>query len=168
MIGKRTVELVCIVLALACLAGVAISWVRSAQELGRNTKLHSWAMEGDTARIQAHLAAGGDVEARTSTGKTLLMSAAWQGQAAMLQLLLAHRAEVDAADREGKTPLLYAASMDRRFPGTGHLATVKVLLAAGARPERRDHQGRDALAMASAEGNASIVGLLKQAESTAP
>jgi len=127
MIGKRTAELVFTALLLvASVLGIVLV-LRSGQQSARTVKLHSWAMEGDTARIRSHLEAGADVETRSSSGRTLLMSAASQGRVEVVRLLLAHGAKVDAADDQGRTALMHAAAAPPALRGAGLDATVRVL-----------------------------------------
>ena len=61
---------------------------------------------------------------------------------------------VNATDEKGRSPLMLAASR-------GHTEICKLLLEAGADPAHRNHEGRDALAVALAEGREDVAALLK-------
>lgn len=75
------------------------------------------------------LDAGAAVGAIDGQGTTPLHQAAWLGDTALMRVLLARGADVDAVDRFG-SPLASAAS-------AGHAAAADLLLANGARVERR-------------------------------
>jgi ankyrin repeat protein len=75
------------------------------------------------------LEAGAAVGAIDGQGTTPLHLAAWLGDTALMRVLIARGAEIDAVDRFG-APLASAAS-------GGHAAAAELLLANGARVERR-------------------------------
>jgi len=79
------------------------------------------------------LARGADVNAASSAGQTPLHRAA-SGSPKCARMLLAAGAKVEAADRIGRTPLAWAAS-------NNNVATAKLLLDAGADPNREDNEG---------------------------
>ena len=90
------------------------------------TPLHLAARSAHTRVVDALLAAGADVRARTSTGVTPLHLAAGAGDARSVEALLEGGAEVDVRETTwGQTPLMFAAAFDR-------VAAVEALLAAGA------------------------------------
>ncbi len=72
-------------------------------------------------------------------GISPLMLAAAHREPAVIELLLKAGADVNAVDIRGMTPLHYAAASEAR-----NAKTLKMLLAAGARPEVRDHTGQSA------------------------
>jgi len=79
------------------------------------------------------VARGADVNAASSAGQTPLHPAA-SGSPKCVRMLLAAGAKVDAADRIGRTPLAWAAS-------NNNVETAKLLLDAGADPNREDNEG---------------------------
>ena len=79
------------------------------------------------------IARGADVNAVSSAGQTPLHQAA-SGSPKCVRMLLAAGAKVDAADRIGRTPLAWAAS-------NNNVETAKLLLDAGADPNREDNEG---------------------------
>ena len=89
------------------------------------------------------------LEARDSTGRTVLMRAAEGSDSATLQWILETGAEIDAKLVDGRTPLMLAA-------GRGRRAAVRALLAAGADPRRMDSSGRDAAALAELAGDRAL------------
>jgi len=92
-------------------------------------------ISGDTAPSEnlVKLARGADVHAASSAGQTPLHPAA-SGSPKCVRMLLAAGAKVDAADRIGRTPLAWAAS-------NNNVETAKLLLDAGADPNREDNEG---------------------------
>ena len=144
-------------------------------------------LQEDVAVVALLLDAGADIHAHDEKGGTALMSAAKRGHLPVVELLLERGATVDASDEGGHTALHWAAirgdypEMVRRLidagadvsrqskNGTaltaaammGHLATVNVLLAAGAdvsTPERI--LKATALSLASSFGHSAVVRVL--------
>jgi len=64
---------------------------------------------GDIATVKQHLAAGTDVNAKSSFG-TPLHSAASKGNKEIVELLIAAGADVNARDKDGKTPFDVASN----------------------------------------------------------
>jgi uncharacterized protein len=81
--------------------------------------------------------------------------AAGQGHAAIVSALLAHGVDANAVYANRLTALMWAA-------GYGRDEVVKVLLAAGARPDERDDRGKSAADIAREGGYAKTVSLLER------
>src|SRR6185369_9517384 len=64
---------------------------------------------GDMKALTSLLDAGGNVEARNESGRTLVALAALRGNTAVVKLLLDRKANPNARDSEGMTPLMWAA-----------------------------------------------------------
>ena len=79
------------------------------------------------------IARGADINAASSTGQTPLHPAA-SGSPKCVRMLLAAGAKAEAPDRIGRTPLAWAAS-------NNNVETAKLLLDAGADPNREDKEG---------------------------
>ena len=68
--------------------------------------IHDAAGEGNIEAVKQHIAAGTDVDAKTSYTKlTPLMNAARVGHKEIVELLIEKGADVKAKDEGGKTPL---------------------------------------------------------------
>lgn len=67
---------------------------------------------------------------------------------------LSREVDMDTTDPQGRTELMRAAMQ-------GDLARVRSLLDAGADPQRRDHQGRNAADLAREAGHDSVLPLLE-------
>ena len=168
MTRRRTFDRLGITLAVGALVASAASMTRFEFPTDRASSIHSSAIVGDVVSIRSYLLALGDVEARTESGRTLLMSAcaAPQARPSIVELLIAHGAEVNATDINGRTALMYAADMDPWLGGSRHLDVVQRLLAAGARPELRDQSGQNARSLAEAQGRNAVAKVLQLALST--
>jgi uncharacterized protein len=96
--------------------------------------------------IKSLIAAGADVNAADTYGKTALMLAAERSSAELVRMLLEAKASVNVKDKQwGFTPLIYALhSYD-----AAHTAVVKALLAAGADVDAADEEGRTTLMLAA-------------------
>jgi outer membrane protein assembly factor BamB len=110
---------------------------------GPEEELWAAARAGDVKAVEALLARGADVNAKTPFGASALWFAAYKGQADVVALLLKKGADANVRDRVwGETPLDLAAA-------AGKPEAVAALLAAGA-------AGADALLVAVAsEGKAT-------------
>jgi len=84
------------------------------------------AMAGDLATVQAIIAEGARVNAKSKDGWTALMAASANGHRAVVQALLAQGADVNAKDRQGRTALTWASF------GGGNRKVVDLLQKAGA------------------------------------
>lgn len=98
---------------------------------GAEIDVHLAAATGDVARLTAILDSQPErLEARTASGATPLFEAAHNLQAGAVRLLLARGADANAVGPAGQTPLDTA---ELHAWDTGGPATVKLLVAAGAR-----------------------------------
>ena len=75
----------------------------------------------------ALVAAGADIEARSSKGWTAIHVAAGYGRASIISYLVRRGANVNTVDNDGDTPLVTAAAL-------GHQGAVHILLTSGANP----------------------------------
>ena len=119
--------------------------------------LQNAALKGHKKMVQLFLDHGARVNAPDRDGATALHDAALGGNPDVITLLLDHGARIDAAEEEsGATPLMLAAAMART-------QAVAVLLARGANPAIKDHQGRTALDRAKETQDEDLVKLLETA-----
>lgn len=91
------------------------------------TRVFDMARQGETATLDAYLAAGVPVNLCNDSGDTLVMLAAYHGHAETVSALLARGAEADRTNDRGQSPLAGAA-----FKGWDDV--VRALLAGGADP----------------------------------
>ena len=106
--------------------------------LDGKTPLHAACDSGYGKPERAELAAlliarGANVNAASSAGQTPLHTAA-SGSPKCVRLLLAAAAKIEAADNIGRTPLAWAAA-------NNNVETARLLLDAGADPNREDTEG---------------------------
>ncbi|MFM9978380.1 MAG: ankyrin repeat domain-containing protein [Sphingomonadaceae bacterium] len=93
--------------------------------------LHIVAKRRDTVWLNFILAKGANPDIRDGNGATPLMLATQLGWTDGMSLLIERRAQVDLADGSGETPLIRAVR-------SRNLAAVRMLLTAGANPDRAD------------------------------
>ncbi len=121
------------------------------------TPLHEAAWYGaSTAVIDALLAAGADLEARSDRGYTPLQQATngfYHQNPAVIDALLAAGADLEARDEGGRTPLHHAAF-------NRNSVAAAVLLAAGAALEERDGRGRMPLHHAVSHDYSAVIEVL--------
>jgi ankyrin repeat protein len=111
----------------AILRYAGANW-RATTRLGGYLPLHLAAQSGADRVIAELLAAGSDVNVKTSTGTTALMLAAASGNTKAVSLLLERGADVHAKeDAHDETALMFAAARDRAD-------VVRLLLSKGATP----------------------------------
>jgi N-acyl-D-amino-acid deacylase len=110
---------------------------------------------GHTDVVRALVAAGGDATGVDGTGINLLHWAAITNRPSMIPILANAGVPVNALDDFGFTPLMYAATIDH-----GGTAAVEALLAAGAKPDLRNDEGRTALQQARRFRHADAVRVL--------
>ena len=114
------------------------------------------AAEGHKNTVAALLDAGADPNVRNELGRTALMLASSYGFTAIVKLLLARGADPNLAptDEHGWTALMVAAR-------GGHVETVRALLK-GAAVTLTDKSGNTALALAEAQGQSGVAGVLRE------
>lgn len=110
---------------------------------------------GNAEMTRLLLEAGADTEYRDHNGDRALIWAAERGHAETIALLLDAGSPPDAAlDPYGNTPLMKASSYG------GNIASVRLLLGAGADPNRFDQSGDTALHYAARYDRVDAVGAL--------
>jgi ankyrin repeat protein len=111
---------------------------------------------GDTARVDALIAAGEGLDATLPEyyGATALMLAAERDDTPLVARLITAGADLDARDRNGDTALNWAAYH-------GHMGPARALLEAGADPRLAGHG--DALQIALRRGHEELVQVLSVA-----
>ena len=122
------------------------------------TALHIVTARRDPAWLGFLLAKGADPNVRDNKGVTPLVLACNLGFTEGLESLIAHGARVDEPSSTGETPLI--AAVHRR-----DLAMTRLLLKAGANPDRADNSGRSARDYATLDGRESP--LLAEIQATA-
>ncbi|MEW2513842.1 ankyrin repeat domain-containing protein [Streptomyces sp. NPDC046870] len=118
--------------------------------LGR-TAAHYAAVGGDADGLRVLLAEGADPGASDAEGWTPLHFAAQAQAPAVVEVLLAAGAVVDAVDRHGDTPLSRAV-----FCSRGEGRTIRLLLEAGADPDRDNVHGVSPRALAGRIANYDV------------
>jgi hypothetical protein len=101
--------------------------------------LHVAAFQGNVAVVEAHIAAGSDLNEKDAYGSSPLIIAATFGKTGVARALIAGGADLSVANAEGATPLHVAAFLCRR-------EIVQALLDKGADKSVRDRAGATALA----------------------
>lgn len=96
------------------------------------TALHIVAAGRDSLWLGFMLQRGANPDMRDSSGNTALLIATQLGWTDGIQTLLARRAGVDVANSSGETPLMRAVQ-------NRDIASVRLLLAAGANPNKPDN-----------------------------
>ena len=115
------------------------------------------ALNGHVESVMALLNAGASVDLTDKGGYTAMMLAASNNHADIVALLINAGASLDHQElTNGWTALIWAAKL-------GHLESVKVLLAHGARSGITDHDGRSALDWARRIDQQEIINRLEQA-----
>jgi len=110
---------------------------------GATDSIHVAAAVGNIEAVKQHLAAGTDVNAKSSFG-TPLHSAASKGNKEIVELLIAAGADVNARDDGGDTPLLNAAAF-------GQKEIVELLIGKGADVNAKNANGETPIDWAKGE-----------------
>jgi len=113
------------------------------------------ALDEDEDLALAILAAGGDPFRRDAKGRTLLHVACTRARTRVVRALIERGVDPNAVDARGRTPLHELAHL----PESVSLAMARLLLAAGADPERRAADGQTALGAALAAGRGRLARL---------
>lgn len=118
-------------------------------------------VESWTATVEALLANGADLEARSEDGSSPLIEAAAYAQTDIFKLLIQKGARLDVRDKYGNTPLLAAACQCAVATMNSADDVIQILLAEGADVNARNRDGETVLMMASGmSGDASVLELL--------
>jgi ankyrin repeat protein len=117
------------------------------------------AAEDDQKALALFFAAGFDVNALNTAGKTALLVAAERGKIGLVKQLLEHKANPNIAGSDGVTALILAAQNDQPD-------IVKILLQNRAEPDTEDHNGWTALSSAAYHGSMRCVQILADASKT--
>lgn len=112
------------------------------------TGLHIVTQRRDLAWMAFLIVKGGNINARDSRGVTPLVLAANLGFIEGVELLVDYKARVDEANDAGETPLISAVH-------NRNIALMRILLKAGADPDRADNSGRSARDYAMLGGSGS-------------
>ena len=124
------------------------------------TSMHQAVLSGDRAAVQRLIRSGADVNAANRYGVTALLLAAQRGHADLIDILLKAGASVKAADArlpDGQTLLMHAS-------GTGNVASMKALIAAGSGINAREtRSGTTAAIWAATRNRADAVRVLVEA-----
>ena len=141
----------------AALSFFALFFLGCATDQAGNTPLIRAAWNGDTAKVEALLKTGADVNASNREGLTALMASTWgktgRGDAGIAKALIARGANVNAANVYGRTALMEVA-------GNGNGEFVSLLLSAGADVNVQTVNGGTALHEAAINGHIEIVRML--------
>jgi ankyrin repeat protein len=105
--------------------------------------------------VQALIGAGANVHLVERTGVNLLHWATITNRADVVPALARAGVDINAMDEAGYTPLMYAATID-----FGDTATLRALLAAGARPAIANPSGRTPLQQARRLGHLQLAATL--------
>ncbi len=116
------------------------------------TPLHAAALLGSAESVEILLAAGADVQARSTMGATPLILGASSPE--KVKLLVLAGSDPNAQTKAGITPLMIAADAARSA------GSVRILLRAGADLHRASERGTTALLAAAAGGDLETVRLL--------
>jgi len=96
--------------------------------------IHSAALNGHLAGVQAQLDKGVDVNVKDEDGMTPLHWAAYYGYKKIVELLITEGANVDVKDESGKTPLHFAGTIEIAELLIANGADVNVKMVKGKTP----------------------------------
>ena len=117
--------------------------------------------QGRLAILKLTLAAGADLASTNRYGGTALIPAAHHGHVETVRELLKTKIAIDHVNRLGWTALLEAVILGDGGPA--HAEIVRLLLAAGADPNKSDGQGVAPLAHAEQRRQTVVANLLRRA-----
>ncbi|WP_406416519.1 ankyrin repeat domain-containing protein [Streptomyces sp. NBC_00873] len=126
--------------------------------MGR-TAVHYAAADGDVDGLRELVAIGADPDAADNAGWTPLHFAAQAQNPQVSEALLGAGAAVDVPDRHGNTALWTAV-----FNSRGEAATLRILLAAGADPDRENTHGVSPRGLANKIANYDAAGYMPRIE----
>ena len=128
------------------LAGSGAVLVNTRDVTTEQTALHITVQRRDRPWMAEMIRRGADVNARDRSGVTPLVLATNLGFVEGVELLVEYKARVDDSNDAGETPLISA--VHRR-----HAELARILLKAGADPDRKDNSGRSARDYATMDSN---------------
>ena len=117
------------------------------------------AAEDDQKALALFFAAGFNVNAQNTAGKTALMVACERGKTGLAKQLLERKADPNIAGADGVTALILAAQNDQP-------EIVKILLQNRADPDKEDNNGWTALSTAAYHGSARCAQILADRSKT--
>lgn len=125
----------------------------------KNDQLYDAITNKDSVKVEKLLNDGADANYRKKVKGfefelSLLIWAIQKNEVKVVQLLVDHKADVNFKDWFKSTPLMYAA-------GSGSLATVQILLKAGADPNAKDDHDYSVLSAAKEGKNSDVIALIE-------
>lgn len=141
---------------LIILLALSFSQTAFAQQTLDN-KIADAVTKSNVAQLVQWAANGGDINAKTEEGNTLLMMASKIGDKPTVKFVLSQTPDLDAQNMAGATALMIAAKY-------GHDHVVKMLLKEGADPMIRNNGGITAARFAIAYNHPEVYDQLRKAE----